>query len=132
TSDEAQAQQMMLGMEMLQALTLTKASIRYDDAGLAPRLLDFFANESGAERAQFVAGLKAMLPGLVGQAGIPALNDMVVPAAGAFLDDPRSIEVARKPANPAPLLVLSAAAANPAGLIAAIGLAVTANQPAAD
>lgn len=132
TSDEAQAQQMMLGMEMLQALTLTKASIRYDDAGLAPRLLDFFANESGAERAQFVAGLKAMLPGLVGQAGIPALNDMVVPAAGAFLDDPQSIEVALKPASPATLLVLSAAAANPAGLIAAIGLAVTANQPAAD
>lgn len=128
TSDEAQAQQMMVGMELLQALTLTSSSLRYDDAGLAPKLLDMFAAQSGADRASFVEGLKAMVPQLVGQAGIPALTDMVVPAANAFLDDPQSFEVAVRPATPTTLLVLSAAAANPAGLISALGLAVTANQ----
>lgn len=132
TPEEAQAQQMMVGMELLQALTLTGSSLRFEDAGLTPKLLDLFAAQSGAERAEFVEGLKAMVPQLVGQAGIPALTDLVVPAANAFLDDPQSIEVAVRPATPTSLLVLSAAAANPAGLISALGLAVTANQPAAE
>jgi hypothetical protein len=132
TPEEAQAQQMMVGMELLQALTLTGSSLRYDDAGLAPKLLDMFAAQSGADRATFVEGLKAMVPQLVGQAGIPALTDLVVPAANAFLDDPQSLEVAVRPATPTTLLVLSAAAANPAGLISALGLAITANQPSAE
>lgn len=132
TPEEAQAQQMMVGMELLQALTLTGSSLRYDDAGLAPKLLDMFAAQSGADRATFVEGLKAMVPELVGQVGIPPLTDLVVPAANAFLDDPQSIEVAVRPATPTTLLVLSAAAANPAGLISALGLAVTANQAAAE
>ncbi|KFL32792.1 hypothetical protein JP75_01190 [Devosia riboflavina] len=132
TPEEQQAQQMMVGMELLQALTLTGSSLRYDDAGLAPKLLDMFAAQSGADRATFVEGLKAMVPQLVGQAGIPALTDLVTPAANAFLDDPKSIEVAVRPATPTTLLVLSAAAANPAGLISALGLAVTANQPSAE
>ncbi len=130
TSEEAQAQQMMAGMELAQAIILTSASIRYDDASLAGKLLDMFAAQSGAERAAFVEGLKAMLPTLVGQAGIPALTDMVVPQVSAFLDDPQSLEIAVKPASPTSVLVLSAAAANPAGLIKALGLAVTANQAA--
>jgi len=123
---------MMVGMELLQALTLTSSSLRYDDAGLAPKLLDMFAQQSGADRAQFVEGLKAMVPQMVGQLGVQPLTDMVVPAVNAFLDDPQSIEVAVKPATPTTLLVLSAAAANPAGLISALGLAVTANQAAAE
>ncbi|PXA99175.1 hypothetical protein DMC47_04580 [Nostoc sp. 3335mG] len=131
-SEEAQAQQMMVGMELLQSLTLAGASLRYDDAGLAPKLLDMFASQSGADRASFVEGLKAMAPQLVGQAGIPQLTELVVPAVNAFLDEPGSIEVAVRPATPTTLLVLSAAAANPAGLISAVGLGVTANEPAAE
>jgi hypothetical protein len=132
TPEAAQAQQMMMGMQLAQALTLTSSSLRYDDAGLAPRLIDMFAAQSGADRAQFVEGLKAMVPQLVGQAGIPALTDLVTPAANAFLDDPQSLEVVVRPATPTTLLVLSAAAANPAGLIKALGLAITANEPAAE
>jgi hypothetical protein len=129
-SEEAQAQQMMLGMELLQALSITSAVIRYDDASLAPKLLDLFAAQSGTDRASFVEGLKTTVPAMVGEAGIPALTDIVVPAVNAFLDDPQSFEIAVRPPNPTSLLVLSAAAANPAGLISAIGLSVTANQPA--
>ncbi len=128
TSEEAQAKQMMLGMELLQAISLAGVNVRYDDDSLAGKLLDFYAAQSGAERAEFVEGIKAMLPQMIGQFGIPALSDMVVPAVTAFLDNPQSFEVAIKPAQPTSLLVLSAAAANPAGLISALGLAVTANQ----
>jgi hypothetical protein len=129
-SEEAQAQQMMASMEVAQAMTITSASIRYDDASLAGKLLDMFAAQSGADRAAFVESLKAMLPALVAQSGIPPLADVVVPPVSAFLDDPQSLEVAVKPATPTSLLVLGAAAANPAGLIQALGLTVTANEAA--
>jgi hypothetical protein len=127
-SEEAQAQQMMAGMEIAQALSIGGASLRYDDAGLAPKLLDMFAAQSGVERAQFVEGLKSMVPAMIAESGVPALNDVVVPPVSAFLDDPQNLEVALKPASPTSVLVLAAAAANPAGLIQALGLSVTANS----
>jgi hypothetical protein len=130
TSEAAQAQQMMLGMELLQAITITGSSLRYDDASLAGRMIDFFAEQSGADRADFVEGLKAMAQQSVSQLGIAALTEMVTPAINAFLDDPQSFEIGVRPPKPTTLLVLSAAAANPAGLISAVGLSVKANQPA--
>ena len=128
TSEEAQAQQMMAGMEIAQALSIGGSSLRYDDAGLAPRLLDMFAAQSGVERAAFVDSLKAMLPSMIAESGVPALNDVVVPPVSTFLDNPQNLEVAVKPASPTSVLVLAAAAANPAGLIQALGLTVTANS----
>lgn len=128
TSEEAQAQQMMAGMEIAQALSIGGVTIRYDDASLAPKLLDMFAAQSGADRAAFVEGLKAMLPAMIAESGIPELADLVVPPVSSFLDDPQSLEIAVKPATPTSVLVLAAAASNPASLIQALGLTVTANQ----
>ncbi|KKB07417.1 hypothetical protein [Devosia chinhatensis] len=127
-SEEGQAEQMMMGMQLAQALSIVSANVRYDDAGLAPRLLDMFAAQSGVERAQFVESIKPAVPAMVGQAGIPQLTEMVVPAVNAFLDDPQSFEVNVAPPSPTSLLVLAAAGANPAGLITALGLTITANQ----
>lgn len=129
TEEQAQAQ-MMQGMALMQGVSIISASVRYDDASLAGKLLDFFAAQSGADRATFVEGLKAMLPAMLAESGIPALNDIVVPPVSAFLDDPKSLEVKVAPPSPTSLLVLMAAAANPAGLITALGLAVEANTPA--
>lgn len=128
TTEEGQAKQMMLGMEMAQAISIGGATVRYDDAGLAARVLDFFAAQSSVERAQFVEVIKPAIPQMVNQAGIPELTAMVTPAAEAFLDNPESFEISVKPASPTSFLVLAAAAANPAGLIKALNLAVTANQ----
>ena len=128
TEEQAQAQ-MMQGMAIMQGVSIVGASVRYDDASLAGKLLDFFAASSGADRATFVEGIKAMLPGMIAETGLPALADLVVPPVSAFLDDPQSLEVKVAPASPTSLLVLMAAAANPEGLIGALGLAVEANTP---
>jgi hypothetical protein len=128
TSEEAQAQQMMMGMEMAGALSIVSASVRYDDAGIAGKLLDMFAAQSGVDRAQFVQSIKGTLPAMVGQAGAPALTALVVPALEAFLDDPQSLEVSVAPPSPTSLLVLAAAASNPSALITALGLTITANE----
>lgn len=127
TEEQAQAQ-MMSGMALMQGVSIVNASVRYDDASLAGKLLDFFAEQSGTDRATFVAGLKAQLPAMLAGSGVPALNDIVIPSVEAFLDDPQSLEVKVAPAQPTSLLVLMAAAANPAGLITALGLAIEANQ----
>ena len=131
TEEQAQAQ-MMQGMAIMQGVNIVNTSVRYDDASLAGKLLDYFAGQSGTDRAAFVAGLKAQLPLMLAGSGIPALNDVVIPPVEAFLDDPQSLEVKVAPPSPTSLLVLMAAAANPAGLITALGLAVEANTAAAE
>lgn len=129
TEEQTQAQ-MMQGMAIMQGVNIVNTSIRYDDASLAGTLLDFFAEQSGADRATFVEGLKAQLPLMLAGSGIPALNDVVIPPVEAFLDDPQSLEVKIAPPTPTSMLVLMAAAANPAGLIQALGLVVEANMAA--
>lgn len=131
TAEQQQAQ-MMQSMAIMQGVSIVGASVRYDDASLAGKLLDFFAAQSGADRAGFVEGLKAMLPAVIAESGIPALNDVVVPPVSAFLDDPQSLEIKIAPPSPTSILVVMAAAANPAGLITALGLAVEANTAAAE
>ncbi len=127
SEEQAQAQ-MMAGMALMQGVNIVSVAIRYDDASLASSLLDYFAEDAGTDRATFVEGLKQQLPLMLAGVGIPALNDLIVPPVSAFLDDPQSLEIAARPASPTSLLVLMAAAANPAGLIPALGLTVTANQ----
>jgi hypothetical protein len=129
TEEMAQAQ-MMQGMAIMQGVSIVGASVRYDDAGLVGKLLDYYAAESGADRASFVEGLKSALPAMVAQSGIPALTDVVVPPVSAFLDNPESLEIKVAPPSPTSALVLMAAAANPAGLITALGLVIEANMPA--
>jgi len=129
TAEQQQAQ-MMSGMALMQGVSITSASLRYDDASLAGKLLDFYAEQSGTDRATFVEGLKSALPSILAGSGIPALNDVVIPPVEAFLDDPQSIELAVAPPSPTSILVLMAAAANPAGLITALNLTLTANEAA--
>lgn len=132
TQEQIDQENGMMAMQMMQSITINSASLRYDDASLANSLIDYFAKQQGTDHAQFVAGLKAMAPMMLAGVNIPALNDIVVPAVNTFLDDPQSIEVAVAPPSPTSLLVLAGAAANPAGLISALGLTVTPNQPGAD
>ena len=129
-SEAAQAAQTMLGMELLQGLSIGGASLRYDDASLAPKLLEFFAKQQGLEKAQLVEGLKAMAPQMIAGMGIPELATLVTPALNTFLDDPKSLEIDVAPAAPTSFLVLMAAASNPASLITALGVSVTANEEA--
>lgn len=128
SSEAAQAAQSMMGMQLLQSLSIGGASLRYDDASLAGKLLEFFAKAQGLEKAQLVESLKTMVPQIIAGVGIPQLVDLVAPPVSAFLDDPKSLEIDIAPDAPTSLLVLMAAAQNPASLITALGASVTANE----
>ena len=114
----------------MSSISITSASLRYDDASLANSLIDYFAKQQGTDHAGFVTGLKAMVPAMLAGVGIPALDAIVVPAVNTFLDDPQSLEVAVAPAAPTNLMVLMGAASNPAGLIQTLNLTVTPNVAA--
>ena len=130
-SEEQSQAQMMQGLALLQNVNVVGASIRYDDASLVNKALDYLARQNGADdRDSYVAGLVSTLPALVGQAGVPELTDIVVEPVTAFLQDPQSLEIVVAPPSPTSVLVLAAAAANPAAMITALGLSVQANTPA--
>ena len=127
-SEEAQARSMMVGMQMAQSILLKSVSIRYEDASLAQT--DRFLRRRAGHRAD-PDGRRPQGHGArnCGRHGHSGLGRGASAPVAAFLDDPQSLEVAVEPASPTSLLVLTAAAANPAGLIDVLGLNVEANRP---
>jgi hypothetical protein len=127
-------------MEMLalaQQLSLNGATIRFDDASLTGKILDFVAMQQGQKREDVVNIAKAGLPFALMQMQLPDLATAIAPAINTFLDDPKSIEIKAAPPSPVPFTLIGGAAmANPndPGATAKaiwnmLGVTVTANQP---
>ncbi|MDB5525491.1 MAG: hypothetical protein JWM58_3254 [Rhizobium sp.] len=129
--DKAAGQQ-ALGMAMMglmQQLTYNGASVRFDDAGITTKVLDFAGKQQGVDGKQFAQSLKGMLPMLLAQMNMPDLQTQIANAANAYLDDPKSIEVSAEPAQPLPFpQIMGAAMGNPADLAKTLNVQVTANQ----
>lgn len=129
--DKAAGQQ-ALGMSMMglmQQLVYNGASIRFDDAGITSKVLDYAGKQQGVDGKQFAQSLKGMLPMVLGQMNMPDLQKQISDAANAYLDDPKSLEVSAKPAQPMPFpQIMGAAMGNPADLAKTLNVQVTANQ----
>ena len=129
--DKAAGQQ-ALGMAMMgiaQQLIYNGASIRFDDAGITSKVLDYAGKQQGVDGKQFAQSLKGMLPLLLGQINIPDLQTQITNAANTYLDDPKSIEVSAEPAQPLPVpQIMGAAMGSPADLVKTLNVQVTANQ----
>lgn len=116
------------GKAMLAKLALSGMSVRYDDASLAGKLLDFFAAAQGAKREEMVAGLKMMVPAMLAGAGDHPIIKQASDAVSAFLDNPQSIEVAADPEIPVPFTEFETAEQDPFGLIDKLSVTITANE----
>lgn len=116
------------GKAMLAKLALSGLSVRYDDASLAGKLLDFAAAAQGAKREEFVAGLKMMVPAMLAGAGDHPIIKQTSDAVSAFLDNPQSLEVAADPEIPVPFTEFETAEQDPFGLIDKLSVTVTANE----
>ena len=129
------AEMEMLGL--MQKLSLNGATIRFDDASITSKILDFVAQQQGQKREDIVNLAKAGLPFALMQMQMPELAAAISPAVNTFLDDPRSIEIKAAPPAPVPFTLLGGAAmANPndpgaaaKALWSMLGVTVTANQP---
>jgi hypothetical protein len=124
-------------LNLMQQLSLNGATMRFDDASLTGKILDFVAQQQGQKREDIVNLAKAGLPFMLMQMQLPDLAAAISPAINAYLDDPRSIEIKAAPPGPVPFTLIGGAAmANPndPGATAKaiwnmLGVTVTANQP---
>lgn len=119
----------MTMMGLLQQLSFNSASIRFDDASITKRLLDYFGKEQGVTGEQFAQSLKGMVPIMMAQLNVPDLQNQVSAAVTKFLDDPKSIEIKAAPASPvAAPMIMGAAMGAPQTLPQVLGVSVNANQ----
>lgn len=129
--DKAAAQQAM-GMSMLglaQQLSYNGASIRFDDAGITAKALDFAGKQQGVDGKQMAQSLKGMMPMMLGAMNMPDLQKQIESAVGAFLDDPKSLTISANPAQPLPApQIMGAAMGDPANLVKTLNVQVTAND----
>lgn len=129
--DKAAGQQAMglAMMGLMQQLTFESASVRFDDASITKRVLDYVGkqqNMSGEDLAKSVSG---MIPLMMAQLNMPDLQNQVTEAANAYFASPKNIEVSAEPANPVPFpQIMGAAMGAPTTLPTVLGVSVAANQ----
>jgi hypothetical protein len=117
----------MLGL--MQQLSFESAQIRFDDASITKRALDYAGTQQGMSGKQMADSLKAMTPIMLAQLNIPELQNAVSAAVSTFLDDPKSLTVRAAPAKPVPLpMIMGAAMGAPNTLPQVLGVKVSAND----
>jgi hypothetical protein len=119
----------MTMMGLLQQLSFNSAALRFDDASITKRVLDYVAKQQGVPADQFTQSLKGMVPIMMAQLNMPDLQNQVSAAVSKYLDDPKSIEIKAAPASPvAAPMIMGAAMGAPQTLPQVLGVTVTANQ----
>jgi hypothetical protein len=125
--DEAAQGMAMLGI--MQQLSFNSMSIRFDDASITGKVLDYAAKQAGQDRAAIINQTKGIIPFGLAQLQNPEFAQKVTEAASAYLDNPKSLEVKAAPAAPVPFAMLMATGSTaPQELIKQLNVTVTANQ----
>lgn len=116
-------------MGLLQQLTFNTAEIRFEDATITKRVLDYVGAQQGIPGDQLAQSLKGLIPIMMAQLNIPELQNQVSAAANAYLDDPKSLTISAEPENPVPFpMILGAAMGAPNTIPSVLGVTVTAND----
>jgi hypothetical protein len=116
-------------MGLAQQLIYNGASIRFDDAGITAKALDFAGKQQGVDGKQMAQSLKGMMPMMLGAMNMPDLQKQIEAAVGTYLDDPKSLTVSANPAQPLPApQIMGAAMGDPANLVKTLNVQVTAND----
>lgn len=127
-SQDSSAQGMAI-MGLMGQLTFNSMSIRFDDASLTGKLIDYAAKQSNQPREAIVAQAKGMAPMAVMALQDATLMQKVSEAVNAYIDSPKNFEIKAAPAAPVSFAVLMASGMGaPAQLAQQLGLTVAANQ----
>lgn len=114
---------------LLQQMTFHSAEISFADDTLTNKVLDYVAQNQGMRPADIANQAKAVVPFVLAQLNNPELTAQASQAVSAFLDDPQSLTVAARPAQPVPFALLMATAmTTPAELTRSLGVTVSAND----
>ncbi|MFB2551180.1 hypothetical protein [Ensifer soli] len=116
-------------MGLMQQLTFNGAAIRFDDASLTKRVLDYVGGQQGVSGDQLAQSLKGLVPIMIAQLQLPELQNQLTTAANAYLDQPKSLTVRAAPPSPVPFpMIAGAAMGAPRTLPGVLGVTVTAND----
>jgi hypothetical protein len=117
----------MLGL--MQQLTFNSASIRFDDASITKKALDYAGSQQGVTGEQLAQSLKGLVPIMMAQLNLPELQNQVSSAVNAFLDNPKSLTISAEPEKPVPFpMIMGAAMGAPNTVPSVLGVKVTAND----
>ncbi len=117
----------MLGL--MQQLTFNSASIRFDDASITKKALNFAGSQQGVTGEQLAQSLKGLVPIMLGQLNLPELQNQVTAAVNAYLDSPKSLTISAEPEKPVPFpMIVGAAMGAPNTIPSVLGVKVTAND----
>lgn len=127
--EEAQKAQGLMMLGMMQQLTFNSAEITFEDASLTGRVLDYFGSQQGISGKQMGDAVKGMLPMMLGQLGIPALQQQISAAANTFVDNPENLKISAEPAEPVPFSqIMGVGMSDPRQLADLLEVKVTAND----
>lgn len=126
--DQKTAQSMAL-LGLMQQLSFSGATIRFDDDSLTGKVMDYAAEQQGTKRSDIANQAKAVLPFMLMKLNNPDLSAEVTKAVSTFLDDPKNLAIVAAPPNPVPLAMIAAGAMGaPQQLPETLGLKIIANQ----
>ncbi|TCL70281.1 hypothetical protein [Rhizobium sp. BK251] len=127
--EEAQQAAGIAMLGLMQQLSFNKAAIRFDDASITQRALDYAGSKQGVSGKQMSDSLKALAPLMLAQLNIPELQNAASAAISTYLDSPKNFTVSAKPAQPVPFpMIAGAAMGAPNTLPQVLGVTVTANS----
>lgn len=117
----------MLGL--IQQLSVSDISIRYDDASLTPKLLEYYGKQQGISGEDMANQIKGIAPLMVGYLGHADFAVQATTAINAYLDDPKSLTISAEPKAPVSFALIAATAtADPKKLLDLLAVKVTANK----
>lgn len=126
--DQKTTQSMAL-LGLMQQLSFSGATVRFDDDSLTGKVMDYAAQQQGTKRGDIANQAKAVLPFMLMKLNNPDLSAEVTKAVSAFLDAPKNLAIVAAPPNPVPLAEIAAGAMGaPQQLPETLGLKVIANQ----
>ncbi|XAZ24756.1 hypothetical protein LVY75_16300 [Sinorhizobium sp. B11] len=124
--------QQALGLAMLglaQQLTFDSAQIRFEDASITKRALDYAGSKQNVSGQQMADSLKAMTPIMLAQLNIPELQNAISAAVSTFLDNPKSLTAKATPEKPVAFpMIVGAAMGAPNTVPQMLGVKVSAND----
>ncbi|MBW8283986.1 MAG: hypothetical protein K0M55_10310 [Rhizobium sp.] len=114
---------------LMQQMSFQSAQISFEDAGITERGLDYAGRQQGSNGEQMAQMVKGMLPILLAQAKLGALQNEISEAVNAFIDDPQNITITAEPEKDVPFpMIMGAAMGAPESVPALLGVSVTANE----
>ena len=117
----------MLGLA--QQLNFEGAQIRFEDASITKRALEYAGSKQNVSGQQMANSLKAMTPIILAQLNIPELQNAISAAVSTFLDNPKSLTMKATPDKPVAFpMIIGAAMGAPNTVPQMLGVKVSAND----